>query len=52
MKRLHCPVCGSTDVWAVTGGYTGCIYRCKHCGYSGALVVEYDDEESEERGDR
>jgi predicted RNA-binding Zn-ribbon protein involved in translation (DUF1610 family) len=49
VKRLHCPVCGSTDLWAATGGYTGCIYRCKHCGYSGALVVEYDDDERDGR---
>ncbi|WP_292366013.1 hypothetical protein [Methanoculleus sp. UBA208] len=45
MKMLHCPACNSTDVWAVTGGYTGCVYRCKRCGYRGALVVEYDEED-------
>jgi len=49
VKRLYCPVCGSTDIWAATGGYTGCIYQCKHCGYRGALVVEYDDEERDDR---
>ncbi|MCC7556571.1 MAG: hypothetical protein KO254_10780 [Methanoculleus marisnigri] len=52
MKMLHCPACNSTDVWAVTGGYTGCVYQCKRCGYRGALVVEYDEEEDEEQGSR
>ncbi|HRD25839.1 MAG: hypothetical protein WBJ51_07680 [Methanoculleus sp.] len=44
---LHCPVCNSTDVWPVTGGYIGFLYRCKRCGYRGALVVEYDREAGE-----
>ncbi|WP_172673783.1 hypothetical protein [Methanogenium cariaci] len=26
------------------GGYGGYNYRCKKCGYSGALVVEFDDD--------
>ena len=41
---LHCPVCCSTDVYEVVGGYTGTIYRCKRCGYRGALILEYDEE--------
>jgi hypothetical protein len=47
VKMLHCPVCNSTDVWPVTGGYIGFLYRCKRCGYRGALVVEYDREDGE-----
>lgn len=27
-----------------TGGYGGMIYRCKECGYTGAFVVEVDDD--------
>ncbi|WP_317065313.1 hypothetical protein [Methanoculleus caldifontis] len=45
MKRLHCPICNSTEVYPIAGGYIGCIYRCKRCGYRGALVVEYNDED-------
>ena len=41
---LHCPICGSTSVTYKTGGYGGMIYRCKECGYTGAFVVEVDDE--------
>lgn len=51
LKMLHCPVCNSTEVWAITGGYTGRIYQCKRCGYRGALVIEYN-EEGEERDGR
>jgi len=47
VKRLHCPICSSTDVWVVTGGYTGCVYRCKRCGYHGALVIEYEEQDEQ-----
>jgi hypothetical protein len=43
LNMLHCPVCTSTEIWEVAGGCTGRIYLCKHCGYRGALVVDYDD---------
>ncbi|KQC04972.1 MAG: hypothetical protein APR53_09200 [Methanoculleus sp. SDB] len=46
---ICCPVCGSTEMYLVAGGYTGMLYRCKQCGYEGALVVE-DDRDTEERG--
>lgn len=39
-----CPVCGSTDLYYETGGYTGKVYHCKNCGYIGALIVEADEE--------
>ncbi|MHC1596766.1 MAG: hypothetical protein ACXQT3_00460 [Methermicoccaceae archaeon] len=41
--RLRCPVCGSAEVYEVAGGYVGNIYRCKRCGYSGALVIEANE---------
>lgn len=41
---LYCPRCGSTSVTLETGGYGGMIYRCKTCGFSGAFVIESDDE--------
>ena len=43
-STLHCPLCGSTSVTYKTGGYGGMIYRCKECGYTGAFVVEVDEE--------
>ncbi|KUG20184.1 MAG: hypothetical protein KO206_01590 [Methanomicrobiaceae archaeon] len=46
---LHCPVCNSTEVYAVVGGYAGFIYRCKTCGYRGSFIVEYDTEEEERK---
>ncbi len=38
-----CPVCGSSDLYYETGGYTGQKYHCKNCGYIGPLVVEADE---------
>jgi transposase-like protein len=37
-----CPVCGSSELYLEAGGYTGKIYHCKNCDYTGALVVEAD----------
>jgi uncharacterized Zn finger protein len=45
---ICCPVCGSTEMYLVVGGYTGMLYRCKQCGYEGAFVVE-EDRDMEER---
>lgn len=42
---IRCPRCNSKEIYAVAGGYGGYYYRCKKCGYAGALVVEYDDDE-------
>ncbi|MDH7594163.1 MAG: hypothetical protein QHG99_07425 [Methanomicrobiales archaeon] len=39
---LRCPVCRSRELYLLSGGYTGYIYRCKHCGYEGSLVVDVD----------
>ncbi|MDE4907422.1 hypothetical protein L0665_02150 [Methanogenium marinum] len=41
---IRCPRCNSKEIYSVAGGYGGNYYRCKKCGYSGALVVEYDDD--------
>lgn len=43
-KNLHCPVCNSHEIYRVVGGYTGNLYKCKRCGYQGALVIEHDDD--------
>ncbi len=36
------------------GGYTGAMYRCPDCGYTGPVVIETDDsipsEESKANG--
>ncbi|UUX93070.1 TFIIB-type zinc ribbon-containing protein [Methanoplanus endosymbiosus] len=44
-RVLHCPDCNSTNIYIPAGGYTGNYYHCKDCGYEGALVIEYDDED-------
>lgn len=44
-RVLHCPDCDSTNIYVPTGGYTGNYYHCKDCGYEGAFVIEYDDED-------
>jgi DNA-directed RNA polymerase subunit RPC12/RpoP len=41
---IRCPVCGSRELFRVVGGCMGELYRCKQCGYSGALVVEVDED--------
>ncbi len=43
VEMIHCPVCGSREIYAVAGGYIGQIYRCKKCGYRGSFVLETDD---------
>ena len=47
---ICCPVCGSTGIYLVAGGYAGMLYRCKKCGYEGAFVIE-EDQDMEERAD-
>ena len=44
ITRLHCPVCDSPDIYTVVGGYTGNAYKCKKCGYQGALVIEHEED--------
>ena len=48
MMILCCPVCRSTEVYEVIGGYGGQVYRCKHCGYRGSLILEVDENELRE----
>jgi len=36
-------VCGSPEIYEKAGGYMGSLYRCKQCGYSGALVIEANE---------
>ncbi len=38
--HLICPVCNSRNVTYYIGGELGYQYRCKDCGYIGALVIE------------
>ena len=45
---LCCPVCQSTEIYEVIGGYSGQIYRCKHCGYRGSLIIEVDEQDLRE----
>jgi hypothetical protein len=45
MMILCCPVCQSTEVYEVAGGYVGQVYRCKKCGYRGSFVLEIDEKE-------
>jgi len=40
MKILICPECKSNNVTYYLGGELGYQYRCKDCGYVGALVLE------------
>jgi transposase-like protein len=45
MMILCCPVCQSTEVYEVAGGYVGQVYRCKKCGYRGSFVLEIDEKD-------
>jgi len=44
LKMIRCPVCGSSEIYKIVGGYIGEIYRCKKCGYSGAFIIEMDED--------
>ncbi|HDR72406.1 MAG TPA: hypothetical protein ENN85_00575 [Methanoculleus sp.] len=39
---ICCPQCGSSEVFYESGLYGGRMYRCKQCGYRGALVIAWD----------
>lgn len=41
----RCPRCNSIDIFLITGGVCGQIYRCKSCQYQGSFVIEQDEEE-------
>lgn len=45
---LCCPVCQSMEIYEMIGGYGGQVYRCKHCGYRGSLIVEVDEKDLRE----
>jgi hypothetical protein len=45
---LCCPICQSTEIYEVIGGFGGQEYRCKHCGYRGSLIVEVDEKDLRE----
>ena len=42
MKLKTCPQCGSADINLYMGGNLGMQYKCRTCGYIGALIVERD----------
>lgn len=44
MKVRTCPECGSVDIQPYMGAVLGMQYKCKTCGYIGALIVERDVE--------
>ena len=41
MPTRRCPVCKSKNVTLYMGGQMG-KWKCKKCGYVGALIVEED----------
>jgi len=53
VTRRFCPKCHSENIILWMGGYTGAMYRCPDCGYTGPIVIETNDpipsRESEER---
>jgi len=44
---LLCPVCKSSEIYPVAGGYMGQVYLCKDCKYRGSFVLEIDDTHKE-----
>ncbi|HVP95320.1 MAG TPA: hypothetical protein VMS89_09160 [Methanoregulaceae archaeon] len=36
------------EIYEMIGGYGGQVYRCKHCGYRGSLIVEVDEKDLRE----
>jgi transposase-like protein len=51
VTMFYCPVCKSQEIFPVAGGYVGGIYRCKDCGYQGALVLEIDSPDTVKNAD-
>jgi len=45
---IYCPVCKSSDIFPVAGGYIGQVYLCKSCRYRGSFVLEVDEDENAE----
>jgi len=48
IKVRVCPKCESSNIIQWLGGKTG-QYKCKNCGYIGALIIEKDVEYSDNR---
>ncbi len=44
---IYCPVCRSSDIYPVAGGYLGQIYFCKNCKYRGSFILETDEKDDE-----
>jgi hypothetical protein len=44
-KRKHCPVCNGIIKPLIRTRDPGNIWYCPQCGYSGAFIVEWEDEE-------
>jgi transposase-like protein len=47
LNMIYCPVCKSSDIFPVAGGYIGQVYLCKSCRYRGSFVLEVDEDEDE-----
>jgi len=48
LNMIYCPVCKSSDIFPVAGGYIGQVYLCKSCRYRGSFVLEVDEDENAE----
>jgi transposase-like protein len=55
ITKRFCPKCHSENIILWMGGYTGAMYRCPDCGYTGPIVIETNDpipsSKSEEKSD-
>jgi C4-type Zn-finger protein len=47
LNMNYCPVCKSSDIFPVAGGYMGQVYMCKNCKYRGSFVLEADEKDDE-----
>ena len=44
---IFCPVCKSSEIYPVAGGYLGQVYLCKACSYRGSFVLTTDEKDDE-----
>jgi transposase-like protein len=53
VTKRFCPKCHPENMILWMGGFTGAMYRCPDCGYTGPIVIETNDPipsgQSEER---
>jgi C4-type Zn-finger protein len=47
LNMIYCPVCKSSDIFPVAGGYIGQVYLCKSCKYRGSFVLDVDEDEND-----